>query len=281
MQPSPMSDKSNASEVKLPDIYSREIRAGLLALEAARRERKAGALDCLHNAYDLIAGRWLVIQGTLTQADLYDRILAQVLEPAVEYGWIPDPRMRPVRRRRTFPDSWIPGAPVIDWVWQPIPESQLVDQFGRFKVPNTFRSWFLGHLGGRIAYWESKTLLHEPLREKETVQSRVSADALQTVRETASLQNQNPMSVPASKRKPGPKTDREAARRLRNIVQRIAASGSLNKKLKEVCEALDEDKIPCPRPWKDKDIPTWADAEASDRDLAIKAIKHRLKIARN
>jgi hypothetical protein len=82
--------------------------------------------------------------------------------------------------------------------------------------------------------------------------------------------------------KPGPKAQTENARQVAEIVARIADGQRWQDKLDEICEALDEAKLPRPKPWRKKSINSWSDATdaADNRGLAKKAIGHHLKNAR-
>lgn len=86
------------------------------------------------------------------------------------------------------------------------------------------------------------------------------------------------------KTKPGPKQDLDSAREVLSIVLQIAGSGRWQDKLDEICEALDNRRIPFPKTWGKRTPPitSWVDATATtdDRELAKKAIRDRLKIAR-
>ena len=87
-----------------------------------------------------------------------------------------------------------------------------------------------------------------------------------------------------AKRKPGPQTDFENARRVAEIVERVAQGERWTARLDAICEALDEGekKIPCPKPWRKLTPPIsdWSDAAACDRGRARKAIAHHLENAR-
>jgi hypothetical protein len=92
-------------------------------------------------------------------------------------------------------------------------------------------------------------------------------------------------------RKRGPETDYKTAARVAEIVERVAPDGDWKSKLDDVLMALDEantldNPIPTPRTWKPKHgYRDWYAAVASDtaargRHMAIEAIKHHLKRAK-
>ena len=142
----------------VPNLSSPRILAGLLRLEARRNEGCVEALQCLREAYDLVATEWSTVKKTLDDDDCSRKIPELVFEAAVKFGWVAFPRTRKVRRTRRDPNSWIPHAPVIDWVDVPIPDSELVEQIGRFNVEAGFGSQFVGLLAGRIANWQAMAL---------------------------------------------------------------------------------------------------------------------------
>jgi len=124
-----------------------------------RRERKRKAWECLRDCFDLVAGPRLDAQGTLSEADLNHVIPEMVLEAAVEFGWIQYPRQRQVRRIRFVTDAWIPGSSVRDWLPVPIPDAELVENLGRFRVEAGFTARFRSLLGGRIVHWRGEALM--------------------------------------------------------------------------------------------------------------------------
>jgi hypothetical protein len=74
----------------------------------------------------------------------------------------------------------------------------------------------------------------------------------------------------------------ETAQRVLEIVTQTAGSEPWKSKLDDICDALDDKKIPCPKTWSKRDPPirSWTDAATTDRELAKKALEYRLKIAR-
>ena len=80
-------------------------------------------------------------------------------------------------------------------------------------------------------------------------------------------------------RKRGPKPDLETTVRVAEIVTRVAPDGDWRSKLDDVCDALDEDEIPCPKTWrKNRNYRCWGDCV--ERDIVVKAIEYRLEIAK-
>lgn len=142
-----------------PKNFSPAIRAGILQLEAKRRERQRTNIECVRGCFDLIAEARLEAQGTLSKAELNREIPGLVLSPAFEFGWISYPRQRQVQRTRINSNALIPGAKVVYWQWVPIPAQELVENLGPFRVEAGFTAEFYRWLGGRPLYWESRTLI--------------------------------------------------------------------------------------------------------------------------
>jgi hypothetical protein len=91
-----------------------------------------------------------------------------------------------------------------------------------------------------------------------------------------------PLTQKPAREKPGPKTDREASSRVLEIVTRVAGSDPWKTKLDDICDALDEARIPRPKTWVNRKPPlrSWADAAMEEPELAKKAIAYQLKRAR-
>jgi hypothetical protein len=79
--------------------------------------------------------------------------------------------------------------------------------------------------------------------------------------------------------KRGPRPDFETAMKVDEVVTRLAPDGNWRAQLDAVCEALDEDRVRCPKPWKVKGHRTWYDCMIAERPLVIKAIGHHRKLA--
>ena len=102
-----------------------------------------------------------------------------------------------------------------------------------------------------------------------------------------SEQNRNPVSkqsasIPSGTQvrgKRGPKPDYETATRVDAIVRNVAPDGDWRPKLDEVCEALDQDGIPCPPRWRGRcQTKCWSDYP--EKSTAVKAIEGRPKPAK-
>jgi hypothetical protein len=100
---------------------------------------------------------------------------------------------------------------------------------------------------------------------------------------TASAQGKPGPNVEHRRSRPGPLPDSDSHRAVKEIVDRIVPRDvPMIEKLDEVCEALDEAQpaVPVPSTWRARESPlrNWTEATvlASDRELAVKAIKYRL-----
>ena len=82
--------------------------------------------------------------------------------------------------------------------------------------------------------------------------------------------------APNKKRKRGPRPDHETALRVAEIVARVAPDGEWRGRLDDVCEALDDEKIPIPARWRNSRC--WADYP--EKPLLVKAVEYRLQIAK-
>jgi hypothetical protein len=87
-------------------------------------------------------------------------------------------------------------------------------------------------------------------------------------------------------RKRGPRPDYETAGRVAEVIARLAPGGCWRSNLDDVLMALDDAKIPTPKRWLEKhEYRNWyaavtADKAGRGRHLAIEAIKHHLKRAK-
>ena len=80
-------------------------------------------------------------------------------------------------------------------------------------------------------------------------------------------------------RKRGPKPDHDTALRVAEIVARVAADNDWRSSLDEICDALDEEHISVPSTWRrNRDCRNWSVCD--DRDVIVKAIEYRLRLAR-
>jgi len=81
-------------------------------------------------------------------------------------------------------------------------------------------------------------------------------------------------------RKRGPKPDYETAARVAEVVAHVAPDGDWRGKLDDVCEALDEKNIACPKTWRRKDRTCRRWSDYPERSHAVKAIQYRLALAK-
>jgi hypothetical protein len=134
-----------------------------------------------------------------------------------------------------------------------------------------FQSQLSLELAARIAHWKTEAL-------KRAYQMEQSAPV--------EVEQSAPVESEAANREPrreglkrGPKPDYENAALVAEIVARVAPDGDWRSRRDDVCEALDEAKVPIPRTWrKGRKCKCWCDCV--ERDIVIKAIEYRLDIAR-
>jgi hypothetical protein len=211
----------------------------------------------------------------------------------------------------SLPPWWEAGA---EYVWELLLAH--VNAFLRHTPAAHFesvsREWLL-ELSGKT--FQEKVMLYErdgQRRKSEFVsfvQNRLATQFIKLMRERWELLSQRPGStgtgtgspqlqppvaqrkgVPAvlpetgtarSKAKPGPKLDKDTAQQVAEIVRPLANGQPLKDKLDDICEALDQAQIPCPKTWRKREpaMKNWADGAAFEPELAKKAIKHHLKNA--
>lgn len=99
--------------------------------------------------------------------------------------------------------------------------------------------------------------------------------------ETASARQAQQAPIPNSKgqgRKRGPKPDYDTAARVAEVVTSVAPDGDWRSKLNDICDQLDEEKIPIPSTWRrNRDCRSWSGC--IERPVVIKAIEYRLATA--
>ena len=88
--------------------------------------------------------------------------------------------------------------------------------------------------------------------------------------------------APASpiQRKPGPQPNYELANQVAELVRNIAGDEPWPPKLDDICEALDDQKIPRPKTWKTRGYSSWCAAGVAERSLVVKAITHHLELSK-
>jgi hypothetical protein len=112
---------------------------------------------------------------------------------------------------------------------------------------------------------------------KRATAKRASVDVASSVTTTEVVANF--VESNGTGRKRGPKPDHETAARVAETVANVAPNGDWRAKWEEICEALDEARIPCPRTWqRNRRYRTWADC--GERDIAVKVIESKLKLAK-
>jgi hypothetical protein len=84
----------------------------------------------------------------------------------------------------------------------------------------------------------------------------------------------------AAKQKSGPKVNIAAHVRVAEIIAGIGVEWTGDQNLGDVCEQLDDARVPVPKSWRRRlDAKSWLQAFDSDPALVRKTIKDRLKAA--
>src|SRR5207244_4089055 len=88
-------------------------------------------------------------------------------------------------------------------------------------------------------------------------------------------------SAQSSRRRRGPKPDFENHAKVAAIVSTFGEDWTADDKRPDLCEKLDEEKVPVPNKWPTRNPPsrTWSRALLNEPNLVIKTIKGRLKAA--
>ena len=126
---------------------ARFIHDALLQIQSKRREGMNVA-SCLSEAYDLYPSGIDVV----TEVFLTESIPSMVFRAAVGHKWLPYPPIRSTGRRvvGNFHQGWRTPSR-----YELVPQNELTETFGGYKVPNGYRAWFTRNLQSRIEYWRS------------------------------------------------------------------------------------------------------------------------------
>jgi len=143
-------DRHSTSEETLPEDIRDRIRKGLLRIHSKRLEG-AKLLECLRKTYNLYAGELVKAGEPLTDALLTDSLPAWVFRAAIAQKWIPYPLIRPI--------TGVVGNLLEGW-YNPaghkvVPQAELTETFGGYKVTKGFEARFKKKLESRIAYWRA------------------------------------------------------------------------------------------------------------------------------
>jgi hypothetical protein len=183
-----------------------------------------------------------------------------------QYQWLASPMRGELKQGFTF---FLQGTDP----WADIPEKD------RASV------WHVGAITGEALTHAAVKLRAEALsraasRGAQKPAMTTNPDELTRVEAKAeNAPNVNGPNATGEGRKRGPRPDPETAVRVAEIVTRVAPDGDWRSKLDDVCGALDEEKIPCPKRWrKNRDYRCWGDW--LERDIVVKAVEYRLQIAK-
>jgi hypothetical protein len=133
----------------------------------------------------------------------------------------------------------------------------------------------------------------KPESKAAEAMTRAASDGLRQPEQTGDIVPKPEEAAPAQLatestckgRKRGPTRDYETAARVAEVVARVAPGVPWRSKLDEILMALDDAEIPTPGTWLERhEYRNWYAAAADDtsrgRHLAIEAIKHHLKRAK-
>jgi hypothetical protein len=266
---------------EFPGDLLNSIRAGLLRVHSKHIDGLI-LTECLKEGYDVYAGLLHAAGWPLTETLLTESIPAWLFQWAVRRNWLPYPPQRtraggsshPQQNRRDKP-AFVSGKYMSSH--EPIPVDELTVAFGAYKVTDWYKADVMKRLGSRIAYWQAEAsvsgaglgALSKPEPPESTDVDKTGAELTQPALESTS-----------TGRKRGPKPDYGTASGVAEIVARIAPDGDWRSKLDDICEALDDEKIPVPTTWrKNRQYECWSDC--LERSICIKAIEYRLEMAKH
>ena len=132
------------------------VNAGWLRIQS-KRLGGAKLSDCLKEAYDHHAGLFAKAGEPLTETVLNLTIPVLVFSGAIHHKWIPYPLIRPVGERvvDNFRED-VHEHPHSDC--ELVPEQELTETFGGYKVTSGYESQFRRILESRIAHWRAEGL---------------------------------------------------------------------------------------------------------------------------
>lgn len=154
------------------ELFPKRVRVGLRQVQSKKR---AGArlLDCLSDAYDVYADAFYEAGEQLTDGLLTERIPALVHDVAVKFKWLPHPSFRH-RGRGAVVAGFLPGI-YNPARYEPIPEVELTEIFGGYKVRNGYAAAFVQIIEGRVLHWrpwQSRERWHPILRNRNLPATR-------------------------------------------------------------------------------------------------------------
>jgi hypothetical protein len=146
----------------------------------------------------------------------------------------------------------------------------------------------------RRMFWAGSTVIIESVFEKSAQQclrlrSLATPDSLVPTKDSKrssfalkmeKAQESQKGSAEGSRRKRGPTSDLESAKRVAEVVTQVAPDGNWRPKWEAVCEALDAADIASPKKWSTMQTPYKCWADCVEKPLAVKAIEYRLGLAK-
>jgi hypothetical protein len=139
------------ADLSTSDLFQKRIRIGLLrVLSEWRKDRR---IDRLEQSYYVYARAFADAGELLTENLLTERIPSLVLDAAVKYIGLPHPSLR--QRSRVVRASFLRNVDNPSH-YERIPESELTESIGGYKVTAQFAIWFKHRLEYPIARWQAK-----------------------------------------------------------------------------------------------------------------------------
>jgi hypothetical protein len=253
-----------SADPKLPDYIRRTVLATARMLNANYLEREKELNECYRLLFDCIAEQFTTRELT----SVLDRIPTWALWAASEVGLkIPSSlvplqiisitRRSPWRLEGESSYHELPRESGVNDSSNKVSSFKaLSEQIGRFEITKGAAAKFFR---GRLEYWRSKIELAALANQASTIQSPPNL---------------------SSPRPRGPKPDYATASRVAEIVAQFAPDGEWRSKLDEICDALDQSNIRCPKTWRRRDGKYTCWSDCLERHLIIKAIDARLKLAK-
>ena len=141
----------------VPPAVADRIRSAVLKIHS--RKLEGAKLDvCLRETYDAYARELIPNDELESDEVLNTHIPGWIFRDAVEFRWMPYPPKGYKRREKTHRDSWIPDAKTIWWEAVPVPDADLTETLGGYRVNRHYMNLMAKILAGRIAFWKGEVM---------------------------------------------------------------------------------------------------------------------------
>jgi hypothetical protein len=146
----------------------------------------------LADAYDVYANAFCEAGEKLTEELLTERIPGLLLETAVKCKWVQHPSWR---HRRGVVGGFLPGN-YNPARYEPVPQAELTETFGGYKVRNGYGAGFRRYLEGRIAHWRVEALTRAKEGDSGERVEQASSDGATTEPNTTGTGKNRAVSAP-------------------------------------------------------------------------------------